>query len=202
MRIVHVFLVGMVIILIGLLSIVVPYGNPSGAFEKSSGVGATLFITVGAFLILAVAVVERKYGDIAQGLRFWEERGSRPNVTNRVKDYPILEKLSESSMEDASVRREVSYLSRRLRSGKLHGEGSEGHVMQGHVEGTKDIEYLWLRGRSGDEHRKGSMLFFRQRRAGEYEIVAASTRDKIDKAEGELRNVFGKRKSSGEGDDK
>jgi len=181
-------LIAILSFIFGILVFTFTHTGLSGNVAKSSAdVGAYLFLIGGVSLILVIGL-------------FNAVRREDVQVTNAIKKYPVLEALTEDALKDPYINRNVSYLSERLRTGRGSGEGSKGSVYRGNVEGT-DIEYLRLSEKSKPQvdsrgkplsykNHHGSMLFFRTKGPGEYEIVAATSTDRVDIVERKLRKIF------------
>lgn len=131
--------------------------NVTGAALGAENTSSILSIVIGgAFLILA-AIIFSTVNAYPPSLEH------KIILTSSIKEHPSLWKLTEDTVKDEAVEREMNHLIKEMSKGNFEA----GLGAPGHIKGTK-INYL--RGRNG------ARLLFREKGEGRYDIVAKASK--------------------------
>jgi hypothetical protein len=173
---------GLLVFLIGVIFSLNSSMSFTGGFIGSGALIHSLSFFLGiAFLILGIIIFSTSslyHQNTAPSL---EQRAiSKPYlISSSIKAHPSLLRLTEDTVEDPVIEREMNHLIEELSKGNI--QAGLGHP--GHIQGTK-INYL--RGRNG------ARLLFQQKGKDKYEIVAKASKKNEQQVIDALKKVYKK----------
>jgi len=101
----------------------------------------------------------------------------RVEVSSSIKKNPGLLRLTQETVRDEIVEREMNHLIEQLSKGNF--EAGLGHP--GHIE---DTDVFYLRGRNG------ARLYYRRTGKNQYDVVGKSAKGNQDKVMGQLKKLY------------